>query len=302
MDSWCWSCLLTTLWAHLHACLFVIMAPDVRGSQCIWLVHTALVLTFSSRRLFPCSPNIPPPGRPLCVSKPHSIMTSSKITSKKQCLSQHDPNTCVLLYYTQHLSRSAPQYSHLPLVANNRNDFLHIYQFPYPPLLIQSLRRGVRKHCMGQLFPWAAAESNQNQVPGPGTYWLPPTRGSGTWVHPAVRQQKRVMTPWLPTALPGGPVRWDMESWGGQWAWRRVHATLTQRGDERARGLLTLPNWDTVVWSKDYRKGERRERREAERRERGEKDGGAEGTISSYPALSTLSLTVSSPSQTQPWG
>lgn len=44
---------------------------------------------------------------------------------------------------------------------------------------------------------------------------------------------------------------------------------LTQRGDERARGLLTIPNWDTVVWSKEYRKEERRERRESERREKG---------------------------------
>lgn len=72
--------------------------------------------------------------------------------------------------------------------------------------------------------------------------------------------------------------------------------TEGRRGSQR---LFTLPNWDTVVWSKEYRKEERREWREAERRR--EKDGGAEGAINSCPALSTLSLTVSPPSQALPW-
>lgn len=64
----------------------------------------------------------------VCFKAPFNYDLFQDNFQETMSLSQHDPNTCVLLYYTQHLSRSAPQYSHLPLVANNRNDFLHVYQ------------------------------------------------------------------------------------------------------------------------------------------------------------------------------
>lgn len=43
---------------------------------------------------------------------------------------------------------------------------------------------------------------------------------------------------------------------------------LDTEGRRESQRLFTLPNWDTVVWSKEYRKEERRDRREAERREK----------------------------------
>lgn len=75
---------------------------------------------------------------------------------------------------------------------------------------------------------------------------------------------------------------------------------LDTEGRRESQRLFTLPNWDPVVWSKEYWKedGGKGGRQRGERRA---KDGGAEGTTSSCPALSTLSLTVSPPTQALPW-
>lgn len=43
---------------------------------------------------------------------------------------------------------------------------------------------------------------------------------------------------------------------------------LDTEGRRESQRLFTLPNWDPVVWSKEYWKEERGERREAERREK----------------------------------
>lgn len=43
---------------------------------------------------------------------------------------------------------------------------------------------------------------------------------------------------------------------------------LDMEGRQESQGLFTPPKWDTVVWAKECRRGERRKRRKVERREK----------------------------------
>lgn len=67
---------------------------------------------------------------------------------------------------------------------------------------------------------------------------------------------------------PHGSAWESAELWESQGAGRRVHTTLTWREVKKARGQVTLPNWNTMVSAKERRKKEERRKRKTEREEK----------------------------------